>query len=263
MSTHVPQEAARKVQRGMSWIGRHELGTMILITLVVAGVWGFVEIADEVLEQETQGFDRTVLLAMRTAGDPSDPIGPRWLEEIGRDFTALGGWAVQTVITMAVVGFLLLQRKLGATALILAAVLGGLVLSMSLKHYYSRPRPDLVPHGSLVYTSAFPSGHSMMAATTYLTLGAVLARVQPRRSLKAYLLLLAMALTGLVGISRVYLGVHWPTDVLAGWTAGLTWALLCWLVARWLQRRGKVETDAPAAPEEDAADSRDDLAASV
>ena len=128
----------------------------------------------------------------------------------------------------------------------LAAVGGGIVLSSLLKAGFERPRPELVPHGSLVYTASFPSGHSMMAAVVYLTLGALLARAQPRRRLKVYLLALAVLVTVAVGISRVYLGVHWPTDVLAGWTIGGAWALLWWAVALGLQRRGRIE------PEEEA-----------
>lgn len=84
-----------------------------------------------------------------------------------------------------------------------------------------------------VHTS-FPSGHSIPSALTYLTMEALLARSYTRKRIKAFLLCMAVLLTGLVGVSRVYLGVHWPTDVLAGWTAGATWAALCWLVARWL-----------------------------
>jgi undecaprenyl-diphosphatase len=83
----------------------------------------------------------------------------------------------------------------------------------------------------------------MMSAVTFLTLGSVLAQSQRRRRLKAYLILLALLTTLAVGVSRVYLGVHWPTDVLAGWAVGAGWALICWLVARWLQQRGAVEED--------------------
>lgn len=84
--------------------------------------------------------------------------------------------------------------------------------------------------------SSFPSGHSKLSAVTYLTLGGLLARMHPQPWVKTYLLLLATLLTFLVGVSRVYPGVHWPTDVLAGWAAGAAWALLCWLFAGWLQQ---------------------------
>ncbi|MFG0334834.1 MAG: phosphatase PAP2 family protein [Maioricimonas sp. JB049] len=246
----------------MSWLGRHELSTLGSFVLLAAGVWGFVALTDEVLEGETQSLDRTVLLAMRTADDVTDPIGPKWVEELGRDFTALGGVGVLTMITVVVTGYLGLQRKGRAAVVVLVAVLGGLVVSQLLKWQFSRPRPDLVPHGSFVYTSSFPSGHAMMSAATYLTLGALLARVHADRRLKAYFLIVAALITLCVGTSRVYLGVHWPTDVLAGWTLGSCWAILCWLIARKLQQEGEMEdagtsglleeetaTDAPPDPD--------------
>ena len=127
-------------------------------------------------------------------------------------------------------------------------------LSTLLKIGFDRPRPDLVPHEAIVYTASFPSGHAMLAAVVYLTLGALLARVQPRRLLKLYLLGLAILLTVAVGASRVYLGVHWPTDVVAGWAVGAAWALLCWAAALWLQRQGRVETDDPEAVAAETAD---------
>ncbi len=228
----------------MARLGRHELGVLATMALGAGGIWAFVELADEVVEGETASLDRALLLALRSPTDLSDPLGPPWVEELFRDFTALGGVGVLTLLTLAVAGFLLLDRSIRAAMLVLASVGGGFVSSMLLKQFFDRPRPDLVSHGSFVYTASFPSGHSMMAAVTYLTLGALLARVQPQRPAKAYLLVLTVLLTLLVGISRVYLGVHWPTDVLAGWAAGATWALLCWLAARWLQRRGQVEPDA-------------------
>jgi undecaprenyl-diphosphatase len=220
---------------------QYELTVLVLLALAAAGLWAFVAIADEVVEGETISFDRALLVALRNPSDLSDPIGPPWVEELFRDFTALGGVGVLAFLTFAVIGFLLLERRKRAALLILAAVGGGLLLSTLLKEVFSRPRPDLVPHGSYVYTASFPSGHSMMSAATYLTLGALLARVQPRRRLKIYILCVAILLTLVVGFSRVYLGVHWPTDVLAGWSVGAVWALLCWLVARWMQRRGQLE----------------------
>jgi undecaprenyl-diphosphatase len=163
---------------------------------------------------------------------------------MARDFTALGGVAVLLMITLAVVGYLILADKQRIAVFVFAAVCGGLVLSSLFKTAFDRPRPDLVPHLSYVYSASFPSGHSMMSAITYLTLGALLARIHKGRALKIYFLGLAMLLTFAIGLSRIYLGVHWPTDVIAGWAAGASWAILCWLVALWLQQRRVVEPEA-------------------
>ncbi|HVG06418.1 MAG TPA: phosphatase PAP2 family protein [Thermoanaerobaculia bacterium] len=227
---------------------RAELVPLLAIVLVAGGVWLFAELAGEVREGETRQIDEAVLMAMRNPADPSDPIGPRWLEEMERDFTALGGVGVLSVLTLAISAFLAIDRKGRTAVLVLIAVGGALVLSFLLKSGFQRPRPELVPHGSYVYTTSFPSGHSMMSAATYLTLGALLARVQPRRRLKILLLGFATLLTLIVGCSRVYLGVHWPTDVLAGWTAGAIWALICWLIARRLQHKGHIEQEDPPPP---------------
>jgi undecaprenyl-diphosphatase len=217
----------------------------ILFTIVLAagGLLLFVELSGDVLEGDTRTFDETILLAFRNPADPSDPIGPGWVEEMMRDVTALGSTVVLTFVSLGVAGFLHMTGKRGAALLVIAAVIGGSLLSSGLKIGFERARPDLVPHGAAVYTKSFPSGHSFLSAVVYLTLGALLARVQPKRRLKIYLLGLAALLTVAIGLSRVYLGVHWPTDVLAGWTVGATWALLCWLVALWLQSRGTVEED--------------------
>jgi len=215
---------------------------MLVALLALAGcVWLFAELADEIDEGETDSFDARVLLALRSATDPADPLGPGWIEEFGRDVTALGGIGVLMFLTLASAGYLWLSGRRRSMALLLVAVGGGQLLSTLFKRGFDRPRPDLVPHEALVYTASFPSGHAMMAAVTYLTLGAMLARVQTTRALKAYVLALAVTVAVAVGISRVYLGVHWPTDVLAGWTAGAAWALICWSVAGWLAQRGAVE----------------------
>lgn len=222
-------------------LGRHEFGYLLTLALLAGGVWIFVELADEVGEGTTKDFDRQIMLALRNAVDKDDPLGPRWFEEFGRDITALGGVGVLVLLTSAVGGFLILQKKTHTAALIMAAALGALLVSSALKRGIDRPRPDLVPHGQAVYNKSFPSGHAMLSAAVYLTLAALLARAYKGRLIKAYLLLCASFITVAIGISRIYLGVHWPTDVLAGWTGGAVWALLCWTIAGYLQRRGKVE----------------------
>jgi undecaprenyl-diphosphatase len=210
-----------------------------------ASLWGFIEIAEEVVEGDTQAFDHWLLGIMRDSRNPADPIGPPWLEEIGRDATALGGLAWLTFITLVIAAYLWLVGKVRTMAFMLAATFGGAVLSIALKTFYDRPRPNIVPHLTHVYTSSFPSGHSMLSAVVYLTLGSLLAAVMPNLKLKIYVLLVAILLTIFVGVSRIYLGVHYPTDVLAGWLAGLVWSLVCWLVARWLQIHGQIE-EAPS-----------------
>ncbi len=231
MSANVSRDGKSFWREGIS------LGAFVVIT---GGIWFFAEIADEVVEGDTHSFDRKILLAMRDPTDTRDPWGPKWLEEMGRDFTALGGMGILIFLTAATVGGYVLQGRHKTATLILVAVLGGLIISLLLKQSFDRPRPDLVPHGSYVYTKSFPSGHSMLSAVTYLTLGSMIVRTRNHKATKIYIMVVSMLITLLVGLSRIYLGVHWPTDVLAGWSAGASWALICWLAARWLQKRGHV-----------------------
>jgi undecaprenyl-diphosphatase len=226
-------------------IARTEITSLLIVLLLGAAVFAFAEIAEEMREGETLSFDRAVLLALRDPQNLSDPIGPMWLEAAVADITSLGGKAVLTIIVLIVSGFLFLNAKHGAAALVLVSSGGGSLLTFVLKSLFDRPRPDVVVHLVGVSSASFPSGHAMASATIYLTLGALLARVQPQGRLKVYSGVVAATLTVLVGLSRVYLGVHWPTDVLAGWCIGAAWAMLCWLVAGWLQRRGAVEGTPP------------------
>jgi undecaprenyl-diphosphatase len=212
-----------------------------ILALVAAMLIVFGKLAGAVVDGDTRIFDETVLRALRNPADPADPIGPAWLEHVMRDLTSLGGFTVLTLVTAGAIGYLLIDGKRAAALFVLVAVVGGVGLSESLKHVFARPRPELVAHLVEVQTASFPSGHAMLSAVTFLTLGALLARVQGRKRLKAYLLSVAITLTLLIGASRVYLGVHWPTDVMAGWCAGAAWAMGCWLVATWLQRRGQIE----------------------
>ncbi|MCB8819357.1 phosphatase PAP2 family protein [Microvirga rosea] len=228
----------------------NEIGPLISLAGCGLFAWIFIALTDEVFEGETHAIDSTILLSLRSPQNLADPIGPSWLEESARDITGLGGYAILTLVTISVAVYLLMAGKRGAATLLAVAVVGGALLSTGLKMGFERPRPDLVPHATQVYTASFPSGHAMLSAVTYLTLGALLARVQERRRIKAFVLGLAVVTTLLVGMSRIYLGVHWPSDVLAGWAVGAAWASLCWFVALQLQRKGQVEkpgeTSAPS-----------------
>ncbi len=222
----------------MTW---RELPLLLLLCVAAGSAWLFIEVADKMVEGELHAIDRAILLALRSPGNPADPIGPAWVQELGRDVTALGGNLMTTFVTVAAMGFLALQGKRRAALFVAVAVASGGMLSALLKSGFDRPRPDLVPHEAVVYTSSFPSGHAMTSAVVYLTLAAVLGRVLARRPQQIYFLSLALLITVAVGVSRVYLGVHWPSDVLAGWSAGAAWAMLCWAAALWMQKKGEVE----------------------
>lgn len=228
---------------GLRWLTGDGIHYLVGFVFCAIFLWGFVEIAEEVVEGDSQAYDRALLEWLREADDLSDPLGPAWLEESVRDITALGGGAVLTLITVVVIGFLLLERKPRTIAFLVLAVLGGLMLSLLLKELFDRPRPDFLPHGQSVYTQSFPSGHSMNAAVVYLTLASILARTQKAGAIKLYVVAMSIVVTVLVGLSRLYLGVHWPTDVLAGWTAGGAWATACYLYFHHLQRRRVVEQE--------------------
>ena len=223
------------------WIGRHELGVIVSTAGLALGLFVFAKVASEVGEGEFRSIDRALLLALRDSKNPAHPLGPAWLEEAAKDITALGGPAVLTLLTLAAVGYLLVSRKLRAAAFLTFSVVGASLVATALKGVFGRERPAIVPHLVNVSSSSFPSGHSLLSTAVFLTLGSLLARLEHRLVVKAYLLLWALLLALLVGMSRVYVGVHWPTDVVGGWAAGASWAGLCWLLARRLQRRGRLE----------------------
>jgi len=209
------------------------------------GLFTFASIMDEMMEGDTHAFDNAVLLALRNPADSADPIGPVWLEIMMRDFTSLGSHAVLGLIGAVAFAYLLMMGKRLSAAMLVVSFAGGMVLNGLLKLGFARPRPDLVAHLVEVHTASFPSGHAMLSAVCYLTLGALLAGVAQQRRFKAYILGVAVGLTVLVGFSRVYLGVHWPTDVLGGWCLGAAWAMACWLGVRGIvlrqNRRGATQ----------------------
>jgi undecaprenyl-diphosphatase len=203
----------------------------------------FAWVADAVTDRNTQSFDEQLMRRLRDPVRPSEPVGPEWLQGAMRDLTALGSGTVLVLFVLAVAGALLARRQYHALVLLLVSALGGMLLNMLLKPVFGRPRPDIALRLTEVRSLSFPSGHAMGSAIIYMTLAALLSRLVQTRALKVYFLGLAVLLTFLVGASRVYLGVHYPTDVLAGWAVGLAWALLCWTIARHLQRRGSVEPE--------------------
>jgi undecaprenyl-diphosphatase len=209
---------------------RPEARLLGALLIPAALLFVFIKLASEVIEGEALAFDRAILLALRVAGDTADPIGPPWFESVMRDVTALGSTVVLTIITLAIAGFLVVTERRKLSLLLVLAVALGTVLSSTLKLLVARPRPDLVAHVVQVHTMSFPSGHAMLSAVTYLTIGALLAYDQSCIRVKIYILGGAIFLSLLVGISRIYLGVHYPTDVLAGWAIGGAWACFWWLV---------------------------------
>lgn len=225
-----------------------EAPLLVALAIMSGLTLAFLQIADEMVEGEMEAFDRTILLMFRDPADPDTVIGPAWMHEMVRDITALGSFSLLGLIVLAVCAYLYLARMRSAALFVLLSVLGGTLLSTILKMGYNRPRPDLTTM-SEQFTASFPSGHAMLSAVTFLTLGALLARFAPTRRLQILSIGGALLLTLLVGLSRLYMGVHYPSDILAGWCLGSAWALLCSSVAIVLQRRGSV--DRPAGQDSD------------
>lgn len=238
MVTNDSPDTPRRFRR-FERLGR-EVGPLIALFVLAALVLCFGWIASEVTEGDTKHFDVAILTAFRTPGDLSDLLGPPWFEEMVRDVTSLGSYAFIILLLVAAVGFLLLVHKHALALALTAAELGGMLTSTLLKNLFHRARPDL-EHATRVFTASFPSGHATLSAVTFLTLGALLTRTNADHRVKVYFMAVAVFLTFIVGVSRVYLGVHYPSDVLAGWCVGSAWALLCWVLVLKLQRQGQVE----------------------
>lgn len=210
-------------------------GPLVGLLVVSAGL--FMALALVLSQGQLAAFDAWLLNALREPLDPADPVGPAWVERAIRDITALGGNPVLILLTLGAGAWLWLRGQASFALLLLIAVVGGVLLNFILKAGFDRPRPDIVPHGQTVYTASFPSGHAMNATIVYLMLGLIAVRRQMQHAAKYLAIVLAGLLAFAIGCSRVYLGVHWPSDVIAGWLAGLAWVSGCWLLAGALCRR--------------------------
>ena len=226
-----------KIKTHLASRDRDELRILIGAVVLVGLMLILLALVGNVVEGDTQQLDERILKALRKPEAPAEPIGPRWLKLAAFDITSLGGPTVLGLTVVAVLGYLLLNGLFRNAMFVLIASTGGWILNDLLKAYFARPRPTVVPHLREVMSPSFPSGHALTSAVVFLTLGTLLMRVADRPLVKWYCITLAMGATALVGTSRVYLGVHYPSDVVAGWLIGLSWALMCWLVERAVERR--------------------------
>jgi undecaprenyl-diphosphatase len=234
---------ARAVKRSAAGKGDHraDFGVLVALLAIVAAVWAFVAIAGFVDRGSTQAIDESIVRGLRDPADPGRLLGPTAMWEIARDVTAMGSIPILLLVCFAVAGFLALSKLYRSLILVAAASIGGTIWTFALKELFARPRPSIDPD-IVVNSASFPSGHASLSAVIYLTLAALLVRLLERRALRVYVIGCAALTTFSVGLSRVALGMHYPSDVLAGWTLGLAWALFCWTAMGLLQRRGTVET---------------------
>ncbi|MCJ8507732.1 phosphatase PAP2 family protein [Rhizobium lemnae] len=222
----------RYAQSLIDRLKRFELTTLVFFGILTGGALLFAMLAGEVVEGDTHALDEAILLALRRSGDLGETIGPYWLTHAVQDITSLGGVTVLSLMTLLTTTYLVISRRIRIAIFTACSILGGWLASTALKVIIARPRPDIVPHLVDVRDLSFPSGHAMLSAVTYLTLGALLARTQTTRATRLFMIAAALFLTLMIGLSRIFLGVHYPTDVLGGWCAGATWAVGCALVAR-------------------------------
>jgi undecaprenyl-diphosphatase len=238
---HEDREAQLKRRiSGVAAFARREFRIVagLLALTLLAGA--FLNIADEVTEGDTASIDLAILSALRQPGSPHAPIGPHWLTVGAADLTALGSIAVLGVVVLVVGGLFASIGRTRQALVLLAASAGAVIWSQGLKALFERARPEAAFHAVEVVNSSFPSGHAMLSASVYLTLGTLAFRFSPRVNVRVFALTAAILVTLVVGLSRVFLGVHWPTDVLAGWCVGAAWALGCWLAeGLWERRHGR------------------------
>lgn len=231
----------------IDWLRSRDLRLLAALAAIGVLVLAFIKLAHAVSGARTHAFDEAILLALRNT--PDDPIGPDGVTAAVMHISALGSGAVTGLIVLITTLFFALAGRRRYALLMLACALGTLVGMSLLKDLFERARPVVVTHIDPPGGHSFPSGHSMISAALYMTLAVLISRAMERRRLRIYVIVVGALLTMLIGFTRLYLGVHYPTDVLAGWTAGSLWALVCGLIVFRLGKRGV--QDMPAAVVDD------------
>jgi undecaprenyl-diphosphatase len=232
-------------------LARAEFAALGALAVIALGLATFADLAEDMGEEGSLAFDQAMLVWLQPI--PGQPRGPWWLREAAADITSLGGVSVLTLFALIAFAFLLIQRKRLSALLLALGLAGGVALSEGLKSLFERQRPPAAYQAVETLNASFPSGHALLSTVFYLTLGVMLTRAFPRKRLKAFVLGAAILLALLVGLTRVYLGAHWASDVLAGLSVGAAWAMLLWLVAYAVARGQRARharlQDRPAPPE--------------
>lgn len=217
--TSRPPETVVIPRRGYRIDPRHAL-------FVAALCWiGFAVMAWMVLSGRSVGFDAAGLKMWRTGPDLL-PAGPPWLLEAVRDYTALGGVLLRHLFAIGAIVALLFLRLNREAVLLAGTIVGGWIVDTGMKVLVGRPRPQIVPHLTEAGGTSFPSGHSFNSAVVYIAIALAFASMSPRRDVRWTLIASAAVMTILISASRVWLGVHFPSDVTAGWLGGAGWAFL-------------------------------------
>jgi len=193
------------------------IGGVSIVGILFLWLWS------EVAAGHLEKIDNSILLALRSSSDPSILSGPVWLPDILRAITILGDSKLLIALVILVAAYLVARRTYYFALVLLAPTVGGMAIVSLLKDHFGRPRPEVVEQLTTRYSMSFPSGHAANSAIVYLTMAMLFTQIRPERHAGIYLVSAALLLTTTIGISRVALGVHWPSDVVAGWMFGLSW----------------------------------------
>ena len=205
---------------------------LLLATLAATGMllaW----LASGLLSQAgLAGLDHALMQALHDEIYPSDPIGPEWLENALRDISALGSNIIVVLATVTAATLLVMRNRQGPAVLLLVTVAAAFMLNWALKGMFDRERPDFLSYSVSVESSSFPSSHAMLGAVLYLLIAAIVTREYASRQWGVLVMSIGIFIAFAIGFSRIYLGAHWPSDVLAGWALGAACALAAWQLAR-------------------------------